>query len=75
MSGMLEVTENSSNNIQKFIDALEDKGVAQLLKQELGHILAVGRLDTSNASYEEHREAFFGAVEQLICDRMRNYED
>ena len=75
MAGILKIDRSSRDNIEHFIDSLEVRDVRELLDRELDHILAAGRRQAHGKPYDDHRDAFFDAVERLIADKVAEDED
>jgi hypothetical protein len=75
MADVFKLDNSSRENLKNFINSIDDNEIRDLLQNQLDHIIAVGRLDDKNPKREDHKEAFFRAVEQLIKEEVENYED
>ena len=64
MPKVLQPDKTSRENIQLFLESIEDEGLRLLLQENLDQILAIG-------AGRGERETFFVAVSNLIEERIR----
>jgi hypothetical protein len=66
MSNVMRPDQSSMDNIQLFLNTIQDVELKSLLENHLGNILAIGVDQDSNRA---HRNAFLQAVYDLIEKR------
>jgi hypothetical protein len=75
MADVLKLDNSSRENLENFVDSIGEDAIRDLLRDQLDHIIAVGRLDHKNSNREQHQNAFFDAVKRLIEEKVKNCED
>jgi len=68
MPEVLQPDKTSRENIQLFLDSIEDEELRQLIEENLDQILAIG---AERGSTQDQRETFFSAVSDMIEKRLR----
>ena len=71
MPDILDPTMNSRDNLHRFLDAVENAELRQVLRNQLNQILTVGARGLSDDVSEQSREQFFRAIEELIEMRLQ----
>ena len=68
MANVLQPDKTGRENIQLFLESIEDEDLRRLLHENLDQILAIG-------AGRGDRESFFVAVSNLIEERMRGINE
>jgi hypothetical protein len=66
MANIFKPTENSAENINHFIDTIEDPDLKEVLIEQWRNIVLVGRLESASDSSQQLRSAFFEAIKAVI---------
>ena len=75
MREILQPDNSSRENLEVFLDTIQDEEIRNLLKQHLEGILEVGRIGSGRES-QAQRDSFFADVEALIATRLEGgHED
>jgi len=72
MPEVLQPDRTSRENIQLFLDSIEDEDLRRLIEENLDQILAIG---AERGSTQDQRETFFSAVSDLIEERLRGTDE
>lgn len=70
MTDVFKTTENSSTNIQKFIDTIEDADLREVFISRWQDITAIGKLENNSENSQQLRSAFFDAIKAVISKKL-----
>lgn len=72
MTDIFKTTENSSANIQKFIDTIEDTDLREVFMSRWQDIASIGKLESNSEKSQLLRSAFFDSIKAVISKKLGN---